>query len=184
MLNQFVVAAAMAAICVWAIPVRAQAVSFADIMKNLTKCNAENVRLQLTGLGSGMIPARAGDLSTANGQISSGQATLDPEGLRSPEGVPIIVVAAATDCVEGVHQLINAGSLLTDVDKQGNTPLHLAAASSTQAMVQMLVEKRAEINAKNDKGETPLTVAQTNNYKGKTEQRDKIIAYLQKKGAK
>jgi ankyrin repeat protein len=51
-------------------------------------------------------------------------------------------------------------------------------------MVKLLVERKADVNAKTASGDTPLSVAKTNNYKGKTDQRDKIVKYLTGKGAK
>lgn len=145
-------------------------VGFAEVMKYMQKCNVDGVRQLITGV--------------APGQPSTGQATADPSLIASPDGVPLIVAAAATDCVEGVHELLNDGAEVSATDAQGNTPLHAAAASSKSAMVQLLVDKGANVNAANAKGETPLTAAQTNNYKGKTDERDKIVAYLKKKGAK
>jgi hypothetical protein len=149
-----------------ATPVRAQKVTFAEVLKDIQKCNIDVVKALMGG-----------------GQIA-GTPILDPNGLQSPDGVPLVVAASATDCVEGVHAVLNAGASTTDRDPQGNTPLHLAAASSTLQMVQLLVDKSADVNAKNAKGETPLALAKTNNYKGKTDQRDKIVAFLTKKGAK
>jgi ankyrin repeat protein len=167
MLKRIALTIAVAGTLVCVAPVRAQQgkISFDEMMKNMTKCNIDTIK-QL--LGAGQITAQI----------------IDPSVVRSADNTPVIVAAAGTDCVEGVHQLLNAGAAVTDTDPQGNTPLHLAAAMSTQSMVQMLVEKGADVNAKNQKGETPLMKAQTNNYKGKTEQKDKIIAYLTKKGAK
>jgi hypothetical protein len=166
MLKKLAVTAAMAAVVVWAAPLGAQKVTYAEVLKNVLACRIDSVKSLMGG-----------------GQMA-GAAIVDPNTLQSPDGVPLIVAAAASDCVEGVHTLLNAGASATDTDRQGNTPLHMAAASSTQSMVQQLVEKGADVNAKNAKGETPLALAQTNNYKGKTEQKDKIIAYLTKKGAK
>jgi ankyrin repeat protein len=39
------------------------------------------------------------------------------------------------------------------------TPLHLAAFYDHQDMVELLLANKADINAKNNKGETPLRVA-------------------------
>jgi len=46
------------------------------------------------------------------------------------------------------------------------------------------VEHKADVNAKTKAGDTPLSLAKTNNYKGKTDQRDKIVKFLMSKGAK
>ncbi len=114
--------------------------------------------------------------------------TNDPTGatvmLKDANGVPLIVAAAATDCSEAVKVLYTQGADMSDTDKQGRTALHAAAASSTLTMVQYLVDKKADINAKTDSGDTPLSLAKTNNYKGKTDEQKKIVDYLTKKGAK
>lgn len=166
MLKHLGVVVVVAGALALATPVRAQKVTFAEILKDMQKCNVDVVKALMGG-----------------GQIV-GTPTVDPNGFQSPEGVPLVVASASTDCVEGMHALLNAGAQVADRDPAGNTPLHMAAASSTVQMVQLLVEKSADVNAKNAKGDTPLVLAQTNNYKGKTDQREKIVAYLTKKGAK
>ncbi len=47
-------------------------------------------------------------------------------------------------------------------DKDGDTPLHLAAGNARHAVVEYLLSNKAEVNAKNDKGQTPLHLAAAN----------------------
>jgi hypothetical protein len=176
MFKQAVMAAAVAGLVAWAVPTGAQAkLSFDEVMKAMNKCAVGTLDQLLTGKGAGNNQGQVSDASSFASDAST---------ITSADGTPVIVPAAATDCVQGVHDLLNAGADATQTDKDGNTALHMAAASSTLDMVKLLIDKHADVNAKNAKGETPLMLAQNNNYKGKTEQRDKIIDYLKKKGAK
>ena len=103
---------------------------------------------------------------------------------KNAEGVPLIVRGAETSCNEGVEQMILVGADINASDNSGRTVLHAAAEKSTDKMVKMLIERGAKVDAVTKSGETVLQFAAKNNYKGKTEQRDKIIKILKDKGAK
>ena len=141
-------------------PARAQGLKFDEVMKMFEKCSVDRI----------MVAVR--DNNDTN-----------VWALKDPNGTPVLVKAAETDCVEGMKMLLNAGPDVDATDAQGRTALHVAAAMSTQSMVSLLVDRKFDIKAKTKSGETALSLAKTNNYKGKTEQRDKIVAYLTKKGA-
>lgn len=173
------VAAAIVAAVLCASPTSAQKgkMSFADVMQAMTKCKVDDVKSMITGMP-------AGGLNAQSAAASQNAFAVDVSTIKDTDGTPLLVAAAATDCVEGVHVLLNNGAEVADTDKDGRTALHAAAASSTQSMVQLLVERHSDINAKDKAGDTPLSLAKTNNYKGKTDQRDKIVKYLTSKGAK
>ncbi len=173
------VAAAVVSALLCATPTAAQKgkMSFADVMQAMNKCKVDDVKAMITGVPSGGL-----DAQTA--AASQNAFAVDASTIKDTDGTPLLVAAAATDCVEGVHVLLNNGGEVADTDKNGRTALHAAAASSTQSMVQLLVERKSDINAQDKNGDTPLSLAKTNNYKGKTDQRDKIIKYLTSKGAK
>jgi len=163
----------------WVGPTHAQRgkVSFDDAMKLVQKCRVDDLRAMFMGAAMGA--------ATTDAAIAASNATiLDPSTVKSSDGTPLVVATAETDCVEGMRVLINSGAELSDTDKDGRTALHAAAAMSTSNMVQLLVEHKADVNAKTKAGDTPLSLAKTNNYKGKTDQRDKIVKFLMSKGAK
>ncbi|HUL74082.1 MAG TPA: ankyrin repeat domain-containing protein [Vicinamibacterales bacterium] len=172
--------AALVAAVAWSATTAAQnnpKAGFDDAMKLVQKCRVDDLRALITGSPVGAASAGAA-IAAANA------VTIDPSTIKSADGTPLVVAAAETDCVEGMRILINAGAELTDTDKDGRTALHAAAAKSTSSMVQLLVEHKADVNAKTKAGDTPLSLAKTNNYKGKTDQRDKIVKFLTSKGAK
>lgn len=103
---------------------------------------------------------------------------------KNADGVPLIVRAAETSCNDGVEQMILVGADVNAADNSGRTVLGAAAEKSTDKMVKMLIERGAKIDAVTKSGETLLQLAAKNNYKGKTDQRDKIIKILKDKGAK
>jgi ankyrin repeat protein len=45
-----------------------------------------------------------------------------------------------------------------DPNKAGDTPLHVAASSDFTSIIQLLVDHGANLNAKNEKGQTPLAL--------------------------
>ena len=68
--------------------------------------------------------------------------------------------AAETGNIEAVKQHLAAG---TDVNVKGGfadgTPLHYAAANGHKEIAELLIEKGADLNAKDEDGGTPLDVA-------------------------
>jgi ankyrin repeat protein len=55
----------------------------------------------------------------------------------------------------GNHADVNAN------DKDGYTPLHIAAQQGRDDVVKLLLAGGADVNAKDDKGETPLQLAKS-----------------------
>lgn len=50
-------------------------------------------------------------------------------------------------------------NLISSIDKDGATPLHFATAKGNKAMAQLLIDNKADVNAKKKDGVTPLHVA-------------------------
>ncbi len=56
---------------------------------------------------------------------------------------------------EEVERLLRQGADLNTGDKEGNTPLHRAAANCRYALAQLLVQHGADVNTRNSQGKTP-----------------------------
>ena len=61
---------------------------------------------------------------------------------------------------EKIKQLIEKGADVSAKDKNGNTPLHAAAARDNPEIVSMLIGKGSDRNAVNSEGKTPLALSQ------------------------
>ncbi len=124
-------------------------------------------KCQIEALDAALEVFPAGDLNRPNAQ-----------------GVPLMVRAAETTCDQGIEKMIQVGGDPNAADSTGRTVLHAAAEKSTEKVVKMLLKRGASVDAKTKSGETVLQFAEKNNYKGKTDERDKIIKALKEKGAK
>lgn len=101
------------------------------------------------------------------------------------EGKPALHIIAGNRYLPAlVHKLIfdEKTTALKTRDKDGNIPLHEAAAFGNLEAVKLLLEAGSDINAKSNKGETPLFKARYNSdgsprYKA-------IISMLQQRGAR
>jgi len=101
---------------------------------------------------------------------------------RSDAGTAIIM-AAQEGHTEVLETLIKAGASINDVNTDSNdTPLHLVLKlirerAHLKKLVQLLVDTGANIHAKNDEGETPLSLASVLRDPVKTE----ILSIIGKK---
>ena len=69
------------------------------------------------------------------------------------------VLAAKPNQAEIVKYFLGKGIDANKVDKEGNTPLIKAAASRETAVLEQLLAVRKDVNSKNAKGESALTIA-------------------------
>lgn len=101
---------------------------------------------------------------------------------RDPLGLTALHDAADRCDLEAMKQLIQKGAEVnatirsneSDSPDWGNTPLHYAARGGHKAAIELLLEHGADINAKNDRGATPLYRAIASAA---------IVDYLVKRGA-
>lgn len=63
------------------------------------------------------------------------------------------------DALDAVKLAVELGDDVNAANKHGETPLHGAAFVGSDAIVQFLVDKGANVNVKDDCGQTPLSVA-------------------------
>ncbi len=62
-----------------------------------------------------------------------------------------------------VEALLNKGENVNGANAQGNTALHYAVATNNADMVKLLLKYNADMNAKNNKGWSPLSIAEKKN---------------------
>ena len=81
------------------------------------------------------------------------------------------------NAIKDIDKLIEEGSSVKDTDKNGLTPLHVAAWYNKKDIIEYLVKKGADVNAADVKAETPLHCAAWKNNA-------MLCAFLISKGAK
>ena len=67
--------------------------------------------------------------------------------------------AAKAGDTKKVDAFLKTGVQVNVKDKNGNTPLHLAAQNEHLQVVKLLIKNGADVNIKNKKNQTPLNVA-------------------------
>jgi len=79
-----------------------------------------------------------------------------PVKVKKGAGDTALHVAAAKGDAKEVERLLGEGAGVNATNKDGRTPLHVAA---NEAVAVLLLQKGAEVNARSNNGETPLHVA-------------------------
>ena len=75
----------------------------------------------------------------------------------------VVHTAVLDNNVESLRDMLKKGFMATNKSIDGATPLHRAAEIGSIACADVLLEFKADIDAKNLKGETPFHVAADNN---------------------
>lgn len=76
----------------------------------------------------------------------------------------ILICAIEVNSTSLVQMIISKNKKLIHMqDKAGNTPLHIAAETSTSSILEILIKAGADLKAKNKKGETPYDLAKQMN---------------------
>lgn len=159
--------ATSAAALAWAAVPQAQAGSFEDFFTAVHRNHAVEVQAWLRrGVDPNTVDAKGRPALVLAVQLESWQVVaelLKARGLRvnatNAHGETALMLAAIKGHVELARQLIAAEA---DVNKTGWTPLHYAASGTSEhqvAMVQLLLEHHAYIDAASPNGSTPLMLA-------------------------
>ena len=85
-------------------------------------------------------------------------------GLMVAAGVGIWAVGESPgtneDSLDAVRLMLELGDVITTVDANGDTALHGAVIRGSEPLVRFLVDRGADLEAVNEKGWTPLTIAE------------------------
>lgn len=76
-----------------------------------------------------------------------------------------LIAAVYRDDTNAVMDLVNRGMDVNSVDPGGNTLLHVAARNGNDALIAALIKQKANPNARNRFGDTPLALAAYNGKK-------------------
>eukprot|EP01129_Flabellula_baltica_P016657 TRINITY_DN9000_c0_g1_i1.p1 TRINITY_DN9000_c0_g1~~TRINITY_DN9000_c0_g1_i1.p1 ORF type:complete len:1360 (+),score=378.94 TRINITY_DN9000_c0_g1_i1:114-4193(+) len=94
-------------------------------------------------------------------------------------GVSAMCIAAANDDFTQIKELVSKGHSVNTTDYDNRTPLHIAALKGNYEIVQYLINNKADINAVDQYGHTPLSDAN----RGASLEKMKIINLLKENGA-
>lgn len=84
-----------------------------------------------------------------------------------------LIAAAYRDDTDTVMSYVERGLDVNSVDQAGNTLLHIASRSGNTALISGLLKEKANPNARNHVGDTPLMLAA---YNGKIDALDALLA--------
>ena len=106
------------------------------------------------------------EIATQKGNIETAlyllQQNLLPPKAKTRSGTPLAVSAAYTGSNILMRECLKRPEDVNMTDKEGNTPLHYAAALGFNLVVKELLQAKANVNLQNNEGETPLFLAVTN----------------------
>jgi ankyrin repeat protein len=132
--------------------------SYHDIVTNLISRNISVNRRFTDGLFPLYYAVRNGDSQMIDILIAA-DADLEQ---RDKDGETVLLYASAKREEHVVVNLINKGANIAVTDKQKSTPLMIVAG---RGFAKALIDKKADVNAKDDKGRTALVRAKfTGNY--------------------
>jgi ankyrin repeat protein len=145
----------------------------ADINARLEHGTSGRAQFTTTGSNPFLMAARASDVPLMNLLLELGA---DPATKNADSATPLLAAAGVgaledgeeaagteEEAVEAVRLLLNHGADINAVDDNGETAMHGAAYQSRSKLVELLAERRANINVwnqKNKAGWTPLMIAQ------------------------
>ncbi len=91
---------------------------------------------------------------------------------------------SAEASLEAVEILLGAGADVDEANPAGDTPMHAAAANGFTAVIELLADRGAKLNAKNQRDQTPLALTSGRGAPGSTAtNREKAATLLRELGA-
>ena len=100
--------------------------------------------------------AAKGDIAKVKAELHNG---LDVNTKCAVTSGSPLIIAALNSHINMTKLLIFNGANLEEQDKFGNTSLHYTAKNGCKEIVELLIYKNADVNFKNNAGETPLDIA-------------------------
>jgi ankyrin repeat protein len=104
-----------------------------------------------------MAAASSGNVSILNLLIQAG-ADLECKG--GPKDYTALMLAVTAKMPDAVQALLAAGSNVAALDKDGNTPLHLASIRGFHEIMEKLIKAGAAVDTLNAEGKTALMIVQ------------------------
>lgn len=146
--------------------------SFVD-RNRASDSSAQVIRLLLAAGGKVDLPARDGStpLMAAAGCGRAAHATNMQQAERQPMAE------------EAAKALLEAGANVNAINESDTMPLHCAAFTGLSELVQLFVERGAEINARDWRGRTPYRLAQASKQSFHLQEWPAVAALLEKLGA-
>ena len=134
------------------------------------------LRRQLAGLDvAAETPAGQNTSPTADEQteIRRLQAMIQnsPDLINAPGsegGITPLCIAARLDQLRVARFLLDAGAVV-DLPSDGSSPIHNAAAAGHKAMVELLLDRGADVNARDSSGRMPIHLAAENGFQAVVE---------------
>ncbi len=146
----------------------------------------------ITGGTAFLIAARANDLAVMRELLARGADPLIPTSngttpLMMAAGIghaPGITRSSEREALEAIHLCVELGADVTAVNESGDTALHGAAwRERADSIVRFLVDRGADLNAKNYREWTPLVIAEGIHTGGNFIKSDTTAALLRQLGA-
>ncbi|MFT4194696.1 ankyrin repeat domain-containing protein, partial [Ottowia sp.] len=148
---------AFAGVAAWADPaddlLRAIKQDNASRVASLLRAGADPNARDPRGVPALYVALQEGSLEAARALVASPR--LDPD-LRTPTDESVLMMAALKGELDIARALIAKGA---QVNRPGWSPLHYAATGGDTAMIRLLLERRAEVDARSPNESTPLMLA-------------------------
>lgn len=117
---------------------------------------------------------RAGNLAELKSYIESNSGSIE---LKNVLDMTPLMEAAYDGNEEAVRLLLKMGANIKATGSGQNNALHCAAVNGNVNVANLLIDSKVEVNARSNKGETPLDIAQRNRH-------ELFVNYLRAYGGK